>query len=324
MASDDMKSSLLRVLTTLGCKEPFDDAVLDYACGVLESAVEDLGEEDDNLEHLDLLLSGACGEQYEATAAEERCRLLATIVDEARRRASGSTAQPSSGAPLPSSHAVGVTQRLGGLDLTTPGSAVGRPASSSRPDQALGRSGSTSSRGAENVSPTGDPDRPFVPSRVVQELAALCSGAASEEFLQYTLERKFGGSAEAVAAWLLDSEPGELEAAQEEWQELRERELREQEEARLLKERNKQQILQKFDLRPVPESKDPKKQGKGGPALDVWNDKQQPQQPKVRYLDGRVVSTKGEKFIIEKDGEDWDGGSRGKVYTKGKRGKGFV
>jgi hypothetical protein len=34
---------------------------------------------------------------------------------------------------------------------------------------------------------------------------------------------------------------------------------------------------------------------------------------KVRYLDGRVVSTKGEKVIIEKIGEEWDGGSRGKV-----------
>lgn len=44
----------------------------------------------------------------------------------------------------------------------------------------------------------------------------------------------------------------------------------------------------------------------------------------VRYLDGRVVSQKGEKFIIEKIGEEWDGGSRGKVYTKGKRGKGFA
>lgn len=26
--------------------------------------------------------------------------------------------------------------------------------------------------------------------------------------------------------------------------------------------------------------------------------------------DGRVVSTKGEKIIVEKVGEDWDGGSR--------------
>jgi hypothetical protein len=44
----------------------------------------------------------------------------------------------------------------------------------------------------------------------------------------------------------------------------------------------------------------------------------------VRYRDGQVVSKRGEKFVLETVGEDWDGGSKGKVYTKGKRGKGFV
>ena len=43
----------------------------------------------------------------------------------------------------------------------------------------------------------------------------------------------------------------------------------------------------------------------------------------VRYLDGQVVATKGEKSIVVKDHEEWDGGSTGKVITKGKRGKGF-
>jgi hypothetical protein len=44
----------------------------------------------------------------------------------------------------------------------------------------------------------------------------------------------------------------------------------------------------------------------------------------VRYRDDRLVSTRGEKFIVEQVGQDWDGGSKGKVYTKGKRGKGIV
>jgi hypothetical protein len=43
----------------------------------------------------------------------------------------------------------------------------------------------------------------------------------------------------------------------------------------------------------------------------------------VRYRDGQVVSCKGDKYIIEKVGEEWDGGSKGKVYTKGKRGVGY-
>jgi hypothetical protein len=43
---------------------------------------------------------------------------------------------------------------------------------------------------------------------------------------------------------------------------------------------------------------------------------------KLRYRDGVVVSSKGEKYIIEKPPE-WDGGSRGKVKSKGKRGVGW-
>ena len=46
--------------------------------------------------------------------------------------------------------------------------------------------------------------------------------------------------------------------------------------------------------------------------------------PQVRFRDGVVASTKGQKFIVENLKEEWDGGSSGKVYTKGKRGKGFV
>ena len=44
----------------------------------------------------------------------------------------------------------------------------------------------------------------------------------------------------------------------------------------------------------------------------------------VRYRDGQVTTTKGGgKFIVEEK-EEWDGGSRGKVNNKGKRGPGFV
>lgn len=45
----------------------------------------------------------------------------------------------------------------------------------------------------------------------------------------------------------------------------------------------------------------------------------------VRYVDGMPVYTrKGEKYVVENLKEEWDGGSRGKVKTKGKRGKGFA
>lgn len=43
----------------------------------------------------------------------------------------------------------------------------------------------------------------------------------------------------------------------------------------------------------------------------------------VRYLDGQVIATKGERHVVVQETTEWDGGSTGKVITKGKRGKGF-
>jgi len=43
----------------------------------------------------------------------------------------------------------------------------------------------------------------------------------------------------------------------------------------------------------------------------------------VRFREGAVVTTKGEKYITEKK-EEWDGGSRGRVKSKGKRGVGWA
>lgn len=45
----------------------------------------------------------------------------------------------------------------------------------------------------------------------------------------------------------------------------------------------------------------------------------------VRFRDNEVANVgRGQKFILESTTPEWDGGSRGQVKTKGKRGKGFV
>lgn len=45
----------------------------------------------------------------------------------------------------------------------------------------------------------------------------------------------------------------------------------------------------------------------------------------VRFRDNEVAKVgRGQKFILESTTPEWDGGSRGQVKTKGKRGKGFV
>jgi hypothetical protein len=45
------------------------------------------------------------------------------------------------------------------------------------------------------------------------------------------------------------------------------------------------------------------------PDLLPASSKQAPES-KLRYRDGQVVSTRGEKVVIERVGEEWDGGSR--------------
>ena len=41
-----------------------------------------------------------------------------------------------------------------------------------------------------------------------------------------------------------------------------------------------------------------------------------------RFRDGALVATNGAKYVVEDLTKAWDGGSSGKVYTKGKRGPG--
>jgi hypothetical protein len=47
------------------------------------------------------------------------------------------------------------------------------------------------------------------------------------------------------------------------------------------------------------------------------------EESKIRYYNNEIVARKGEKYLQENK-KDWDGGSRGKIITKGKRGKGWI
>ncbi|PNH10884.1 hypothetical protein TSOC_002378 [Tetrabaena socialis] len=303
----ELRTHLEDLLITLDAHA--DDAVLEYATGVLQTLADGDGGDDedvaDHLEHLDLLLEGGCEGNYTAIPPAERRSRLAAIAEAARRAA---RAGPSSGPPAASQDLAG---GLHGLNLE-------RRCSSS--------SGSSSSRDScENVchesgGSAGGTDA--VPA-AVRELSALCSGRLCLGFLQYALECRFTGSLEAMASFLLDSDDRELKASEAEWQETCLQDERERARTQLLEVRNKQQILQKFDLRPVPQAKDPRKHSSKSEPLMITH-KSSGKESKVRYLEGRIVSQKGEKFIIEKTAEEWDGGSRGKVFTKGKRGKGFT
>jgi hypothetical protein len=62
--------------------------------------------------------------------------------------------------------------------------------------------------------------------------------------------------------------------------------------------------------------------GDGGHAAKKTNGSRGSEKA-LRYRDGVVVATKGEKYIVETEPE-WDGGSRGRVKTKRKGGVGWV
>jgi len=84
----------------------------------------------------------------------------------------------------------------------------------------------------------------------------------------------------------------------------------------------KKSIVSKYHLQPVPSGTE---NGKANSKMKVSlyeDDEKDGGKGRVRFRENVVVSNKGEKYIIEKPPE-WDGGSRGKVKSKRKGGKGF-
>ena len=76
----------------------------------------------------------------------------------------------------------------------------------------------------------------------------------------------------------------------------------------------------------MPDAK-PLKRGQQERALSAWAPAKGAEvaaKPKVRYLEGVPVHTGGAKYVVQKVAEEWDGGSRGRVKTKGKRGPGWT
>mmetsp|Transcript_21502 Transcript_21502/g.31218 ORF Transcript_21502/g.31218 Transcript_21502/m.31218 type:complete len:375 (-) Transcript_21502:63-1187(-) len=86
----------------------------------------------------------------------------------------------------------------------------------------------------------------------------------------------------------------------------------------------KNSIFRRYGEQVVHTNKVTKHQARSG-VTEVAYKRVAPGNSKIRYRDGKVASTKGEKIIVEKNPkDDYDGGSRGRVKTKGKRGPGFV
>jgi len=95
-------------------------------------------------------------------------------------------------------------------------------------------------------------------------------------------------------------------------------------EAALAMKRERRRVLNRYD-----DERDYTADGHGPPKLApprlpyASSRKEAIRGPAVRYLAGEVVSYKGEKAVARQVKEEWDGGSRGRIKTKGKRGPGF-
>jgi hypothetical protein len=188
--------------------------------------------------------------------------------------------------------------------------------------------------------------------------AASCSDRAeARSFARYVLRERFGGDPDAAADWMLAAQVAEVEEQSEEedkeegddraaagaagtmttttrlcaavvqWRRVAKQREEEQRREALARERDRQATLERFAWRP-----DGAGSGGGGgggsrplpPPAPKGASAAAAAAPRVRYLDGAPVTTKGEKYVVVSQKEEWDGGSRGRVKTKGKRGVGFA
>lgn len=169
--------------------------------------------------------------------------------------------------------------------------------------------------------------------------------ARGRDYLAHAL-RINGGDASEAAAWLSGAATGDAAAAADDngdngesaWRAAREERRRRRRAERAADEAARARLLEKFDATAVVTSGElgggAGGGGRGGAPVRLWGEaggkkgggssssSKQPQQQ--RFRDGVAVTSKGEKYITIKEGEEWDGGSRGRVVLKGKRGAGGV
>lgn len=139
-----------------------------------------------------------------------------------------------------------------------------------------------------------------------------------DSVIEYVLMTRCRGDQEEAVECLLQMEREEIELLTAKLARESAR-AHEQEEAQRRQEREKKRLLVgRYGHVPVEAPPiDSGARGKPGAAARAPME--------VRFRDNQIAQVaKGQKFIIEQKVAEWDGGSRGTVKTKGKRGKGFV
>mgnify|MGYP000088145909 CR=1 FL=1 len=149
----------------------------------------------------------------------------------------------------------------------------------------------------------------------------IFSGQFQLKFIDFALTKI--SSVEELVDVLMDRAGVRYTKIRTEWEKLKEREAEKENEEQGEKYHvvtvNKQNILKRFDDVAISTGSTTRQKPKPSkPKKEKTDDNS-----KIRYIDGQVVSRTGQKTIVFDDTLEWDGGSRGKVKSKGKRGKGY-
>jgi hypothetical protein len=163
----------------------------------------------------------------------------------------------------------------------------------------------------------------------LEQLAAVCPPVSDPRVLKYVLEHLSGGQVDLAALKVLDLGVDEVERQFHVWNAAETERLAALEASQAAAElKARKLMLARFDEFAVggdtgsasraAQAREARKQAK---AVRKVEHKERAA-GNIRYLDGQVVSTKGEKFTVVSSAPEWDGGSKGKIITKGKRGPG--
>lgn len=167
-------------------------------------------------------------------------------------------------------------------------------------------------------------------------LASMCSRPPPAEYLNFVLSVRNKNNLEHAANELLTlAEQNTLGADIAQW----EKKIESKSKTQMMQDLDdslRKSIVNKFHLVTISQS-DPasttsaSNQNRG--IVAAWGEFLSSQKKKefatmekrsnIRYRDNMIVATKGEKYVIEKPPE-WDGGSRGRVKSKRKGGKGWI
>ncbi|KAH9252967.1 hypothetical protein BASA81_009123 [Batrachochytrium salamandrivorans] len=148
----------------------------------------------------------------------------------------------------------------------------------------------------------------------MKTLSEVCGVEGEDDTLMYLCRRVvLSQDIEECARWVLDNGFDSLKAKKLEHDRIKAKQDMAQAQS---EESARARVLSRFDEQECDSIKARLKTAKPIRATSA--------ESKLRFLDNKVVSTKGEKYIEIKDKEDWDGGSRGRIKTKGKRGPGYA